>query len=71
MLSDECSDAELKELEKEWLLSDDRMLGLLSDDCREGLLSVLCRDARRPEEEKKITICEHKSTLDIHRDTDL
>lgn len=48
MLSDECREAELKELEKEWLLSDDWMLGLLSDDCREGLLSVLCRDARRP-----------------------
>lgn len=49
LLSDECREAELRELEKEWLLSDDWMLGLLSDDCREGLLSVLCRDARRPE----------------------
>lgn len=56
MLSDECREAELKELEKEWLLSDDWMLGLLSEDCREGLLSVLCRDARRPEEAKQNTI---------------
>lgn len=47
LLSDR--EAELRELEKGWLLSDDWMLGLLSDDCREGLLSVLCRDARRPE----------------------
>lgn len=53
MLRDECREAELKELEKEWVLSDDWMLGLLSDDCREGLLSVLCRDARRPEEAKQ------------------
>ena len=53
LLSDECREAELRELEKEWLLSDDWMLGLLSDDCREGLLSVLCRDARRPEERDK------------------
>lgn len=53
LLSDECREAELKELEKEWLLSDDWMLGLLSDDCREGLLSVLCRDARRPEKHKR------------------
>lgn len=50
LLSDECREAELRELEKEWLLSDDWMLGLLSDDCREGLLSVLCRDASRPGE---------------------
>lgn len=56
MLSDECREAELKELEKEWLLSDDWMLGLLSEDCREGLLSVLCRDARRPEEAKQNTV---------------
>lgn len=56
MLSDECREAELKELEKEWLLSDDWMLGLLSEDCREGLLSVLCRDARRPEEAKQNTM---------------
>lgn len=48
LLSDECREAELRELEKEWLLSDDWMFGLLRDDCREGLLSVLCRDARRP-----------------------
>ena len=43
-------------MEKEWLLSDDWMLGLLSEDCREGLLSVLCRDARRPEEVKQNTM---------------
>lgn len=53
-LRDDCSEGllsdELRELEKEWLLSEDWMLGLLSDECRDGLLSVLCRDARRPEE---------------------
>lgn len=52
MLREECREAELRELEKEWLLSDDWMLGLLSDDCREGLPSVPCRDARRPAEKK-------------------
>lgn len=48
LLRDECSEVELMELEKEWLPSDDWMLGLLSDDCMLGLLSVLCSDARRP-----------------------
>lgn len=52
LLSDECREAELREFEKEWLLSDDWMLGLLSDDCREGLPSVLCNDARSPERHK-------------------
>lgn len=50
LLSDECSEAELREFGNEWLLSDDWMLGLLSDDCREGLPRVPCRDASRPGE---------------------
>lgn len=49
LLSDECREAELRELEKEWLLRDAWMLGLLSDDWREGLLGELCRDDRSPE----------------------
>lgn len=66
LLSDECREAELRELEKEWLLSDDWMLGLLSDDCREGLLSVLCRDARRPEEgEENRKILKHSQRSQI------
>lgn len=32
LLSDDCSEAELRELEKEWPLKDDWMLGLLRED---------------------------------------
>lgn len=56
MLSDEWREAELRELEKEWLLRDDWMLGLLSDDCREWLARELCRDMRTPVEDRPANI---------------